>query len=797
MLAAREIPNSTWARAGSGPWTRRAPRPTPFRACPTRSERSTPWISDLRETACDHASRLVLPGTTHSSGACPRGRPGRPDAPRYPDIECSLRLCAIHRNHDWPRAPLRRYGETAPPWVTMVSPVTDGSATARCRRHPPAGPLRREVRGHGPDRRSRPPPPGAHRPRPRRPANAGIGHEGDHDTISRRTAAGKRARERMSLPQLYLVLLIGGLVLFAGIAAVRAAGRLGLPSLLLFLALGVFARRGRARHPVRRRRPRPDARREALAVILVEGGLSTRWNDIRRHARPGRHPRHRRRGDQRPGHRRRRPPAARHGLALGPTARRDRLLHRRRRRLLGAARRCRCPAASPGWWRPSPASTTPPPSSSCSSSAPPAPCPARWRSAGRWSTRSPSASCSACCSAGAAPGRCGTSRCPPAACTRWPRSASASPRSPPPARPAPPASSPPTCPASSSATPSCRTARPPAPSPRAPPGSPRSACSSCSACSPTPATCPRRSCPASVVGLVLLLAARPISVVLCLLPFRMPWRAQAFISWAGLRGAVPIVLTTFPIVADVPGAWHVLNIVFVIVAVFTLIQGPSLTVVARRLGLAEDEQARRDRHRVRAARRARRRAAHRHHPARLPAARRRGRRAAAARALGDRADRPRPPLRLRPHARHPAARGRRAAHRHHDGRPRGHRTPAARGQPRRPPRPLVRRRRRPRAAQAHRRAAPRHRPPRHQAERRPRRPGPVPARATPRPAAPPTPGERSPSPRVRPDGAHAPRPPAALPGPQQPDGAGTTPSAQGPAREENEPPARPAGHRPG
>ncbi|MFO7253880.1 MAG: potassium/proton antiporter, partial [Actinomycetes bacterium] len=43
----------------------------------------------------------------------------------------------------------------------------------------------------------------------------------------------------MSLPQLYIVLLIGGLVLFAGIAAVRAAGRLGLPSLLLFLALGV------------------------------------------------------------------------------------------------------------------------------------------------------------------------------------------------------------------------------------------------------------------------------------------------------------------------------------------------------------------------------------------------------------------------------------------------------------------------------------------------------------------------------------------------------------------------------
>src|SRR5690606_22904476 len=44
--------------------------------------------------------------------------------------------------------------------------------------------------------------------------------------------------------------------------------------------------------------------------------------------------------------------------------------------------------------------------------------------------------------------------------------------------------------------------------------------------------------PAVAVGLVLLLVARPVSVVLCLLPFRKPWRDQVFISWAGLRGAV-------------------------------------------------------------------------------------------------------------------------------------------------------------------------------------------------------------------------------------------------------------------
>lgn len=100
-----------------------------------------------------------------------------------------------------------------------------------------------------------------------------------------------------------------------------------------------------------------------------------------------------------------------------------------------------------------------------------------------------------------------------------------------------------------------------------------------------PSELPSAVLPALGVGLVLLLVARPVSVAACLLPFRTPWREQAFISWAGLRGAVPIVLATFPIVATVGGARHLLNIVFVLVVIFTLVQGPTLPAAARRLGL--------------------------------------------------------------------------------------------------------------------------------------------------------------------------------------------------------------------
>ncbi|MDO0933870.1 potassium/proton antiporter [Streptomyces sp. DG2A-72] len=97
--------------------------------------------------------------------------------------------------------------------------------------------------------------------------------------------------------------------------------------------------------------------------------------------------------------------------------------------------------------------------------------------------------------------------------------------------------------------------------------------------------------PALVIGLVLTMVARPLSVVLCLVPFRVPWTEQALMSWAGLRGAVPIILATIPMVEGVEASRRIFNIVFVLVVVYTLIQGPTLPWLARKLQLGEETEA--------------------------------------------------------------------------------------------------------------------------------------------------------------------------------------------------------------
>jgi cell volume regulation protein A len=95
-----------------------------------------------------------------------------------------------------------------------------------------------------------------------------------------------------------------------------------------------------------------------------------------------------------------------------------------------------------------------------------------------------------------------------------------------------------------------------------------------------------------VAGAVVLLLARPVSVLVSLLPFKVPWREQVFLSWAGLRGAVPIVLAMIPLAQGLPGALRLVDAVFVLVIVLTLLQGATLGPLARKLGLTVKSEAR-------------------------------------------------------------------------------------------------------------------------------------------------------------------------------------------------------------
>ncbi|NLB00380.1 MAG: potassium/proton antiporter, partial [Methanomicrobiales archaeon] len=92
--------------------------------------------------------------------------------------------------------------------------------------------------------------------------------------------------------------------------------------------------------------------------------------------------------------------------------------------------------------------------------------------------------------------------------------------------------------------------------------------------------------PGLLTAFFLLLVARPIAVLITLLPWKMPMNEKGLVSWVGLRGAVPVILATYPLVAGVPDADMIFNIVFFIVLVSALVHGTSIPTVARWFGLA-------------------------------------------------------------------------------------------------------------------------------------------------------------------------------------------------------------------
>lgn len=93
--------------------------------------------------------------------------------------------------------------------------------------------------------------------------------------------------------------------------------------------------------------------------------------------------------------------------------------------------------------------------------------------------------------------------------------------------------------------------------------------------------------PAMVVGSALTFISRPMSVLVCLSWFKFGIREQSFISWAGLRGAVPIVLATIPLTHGFAGAEHIFHVIFLLVVFFTAVQGPLLPSVARWMRVTE------------------------------------------------------------------------------------------------------------------------------------------------------------------------------------------------------------------
>lgn len=95
----------------------------------------------------------------------------------------------------------------------------------------------------------------------------------------------------------------------------------------------------------------------------------------------------------------------------------------------------------------------------------------------------------------------------------------------------------------------------------------------------------------TALALVVMFVARPLATAIATLPFDFSWAERGALGWAGLRGAVPMVLATFPVLAGIPQSQEFFNIVFFAVLLSTVVQGASFEWLARRLGVTTTEAA--------------------------------------------------------------------------------------------------------------------------------------------------------------------------------------------------------------
>ena len=94
----------------------------------------------------------------------------------------------------------------------------------------------------------------------------------------------------------------------------------------------------------------------------------------------------------------------------------------------------------------------------------------------------------------------------------------------------------------------------------------------------------------TLIGIFMIVIARPLSVMLCLLPFKhINFKSRLFVSWVGLRGAAPILFATYPIIANIEGANIIFNIVFFVTILSLIVQGTTLSTIAQALDISEPE----------------------------------------------------------------------------------------------------------------------------------------------------------------------------------------------------------------